>query len=127
MYVGRPGCGKTRLAVAYEGSFYMKPRGEWWDGYAQEENVIVDDFYGWISFDQLLRVCDRYPLRLPIKGSFVQFTSKRVIFTSNKMVCDWYKFYHFSPDPLYRRITQYKVFNELSNAFIDYQGVTINY
>ena len=52
---------------------------------------MVDDFYGWLPIDQILRICDRYPLLLPIKGSHVQFQAQTIIFTSNKPWTEWYK------------------------------------
>ncbi|KAL0152209.1 hypothetical protein M9458_051932 [Cirrhinus mrigala] len=48
----------------------------WWDGYDGQDNVIIDDFYGWIAYDELLRVCDRYPCKVPVKGAFVEFVAK---------------------------------------------------
>lgn len=88
--VGEPGSGKSRFANEYEGSKYWKPRGTWWDGYNGEDVVIFDDFYGWVPYDELLRVCDRYPLKVQVKGAFVEFVSKTIIITSNKRPEEWY-------------------------------------
>lgn len=59
---GAPGTGKSRfaseIAKCYESQYY-KPRGEWWDGYYGQECIVVDDFYGWIQLDELLKVTDR--------------------------------------------------------------------
>lgn len=88
--VGEPGSGKSRFANEYPGTKYWKPRGQWWDGYNGEDVVILDDFYGWVPYDELLRVCDRYPLKVPVKGAFVEFVSKTVIITSNKRPEEWY-------------------------------------
>lgn len=74
----------------FPGAFWM-PKGNWWDGYVGQKSVVVDDFYGWISIDSLLRICDRYPLHLEIKGSHVQFQADTIVFTSNKPWTEWYK------------------------------------
>lgn len=43
---------------------YYKPRGTWWDGYYQQPNIILDDFNGWIPYDELFKILDRYPYRV---------------------------------------------------------------
>ena len=70
----------------------MEPKGKWWDGYEGQDVVVIDEFYGWFEWDYLLRLTDRYPLILEgkaISGGF-QFTSKIIIFTSNKHWNNWY-------------------------------------
>lgn len=91
--IGPPGTGKTREAVQMcgEKSTYWKPRGPWWDGYIGQECVIIDDFYGWVPFSELLRVMDRYPLKVPVKGSFVEFVAEFIVITSNSPPEEWYK------------------------------------
>lgn len=90
--VGPTNVGKTYTAQSLSGEqAYFKPRGEWWDGYTNQESVILDDFYGWVPYDELLRVLDRYPHQVPIKGSFVNFVAKTVYITSNTDVTKWYK------------------------------------
>lgn len=49
--------------AAQPGEIYYKPRGELWDGYHQQPSVIIDDFYGWLKYDELLKISDRYLLR----------------------------------------------------------------
>ena len=97
---GETGCGKSRFAhriskELYPHSTYYKPRGEWWDGYEQHKLVIMDDFYGWIKYDELLKICDRYPYRVPVKGGFRQFNAECIILTSNSEPEGWYKFDHY--------------------------------
>ncbi|QBA86168.1 putative Rep protein [Circo-like virus Croatia 17_S17] len=91
VYWGPPGTGKSRRATAECGGMaYRKPLGEWWDGYDGSSNVIIDDFYGWIRFDELLRCLDRYAHRVPVKGGFVNFAPELLIITSNAMPRCWY-------------------------------------
>lgn len=62
----------------------------WWDGYEGQQVVIIDEFYGWLGYDFILRLTDRYPLLVETKGGTVQFVSRVVIFTSNSHPRDWY-------------------------------------
>ena len=88
VYWGPPGTGKSRRALQEATnidaeSIYYKPRGLWWDGYKQQRCVIVDDFYGWIKYDELLKITDRYPYKVQVKGGFEEFTSTHIWITSN--------------------------------------------
>jgi hypothetical protein len=112
VYHGDTGTGKTRKAFDDNPTAYFKPKGDWWDAYDQQECVIWDEFAHDIPISFLLRVCDRYPLMVPFKGGFVNFGSKRIIFTSNIPFEQWY------PDALAehrnalrRRITRIVHFN----------------
>ena len=115
VFIGPTGVGKSRLAAERCRSepTYYKPRGKWWDGYSGQSNVIIDDFYGWIEFDEMLRILDRYPHRVPVKGGFTQFLAKSVYITSNKPVTQWYSFpsYLTQIHALLRRIDEIKVMN----------------
>lgn len=87
---GASGTGKSRYCADTYPDAYWKTRGEWWDGYDGHETVVIDDFYGWLKFDDILRLCDRYPLRTPYKGGFKKFVAKRIIITSNVNYRDWF-------------------------------------
>lgn len=111
VFVGRPGIGKSmraRSEALMFGDIYYKPHGDWWDGYEGQTTVILDDFYGSIRWHDLLNLLDRYPLRVPIKGGFRQFTSKYIYITSNTYVSKWYSSEKF-PDQsaLFRRLDNY--------------------
>lgn len=112
---GPPGTGKSRRALeeatAAGGGIYYKPRGDWWDGYRQQDNVIIDDFYGWIKYDELLKITDRYPYRVPIKGGYEEFISKKIWITSNVDTDVLYKFVNYSNCAFERRITNKVSFN----------------
>lgn len=90
VYFGPSGVGKSRRATYETTDAYRKPLGEWWDGYDGCSDVIIDDFYGWLRFDELLRCLDRYPHRVPIKGGFVNFAPRLLIITSNVEPRGWY-------------------------------------
>ncbi|AEB60990.1 replication associated protein [Barbel circovirus] len=135
VYVGDPGCSKSRKAseLCAGTTVYYKPRGMWWDGYDGQENVIVDDFYGWMPCDELLRVFDRYPCKVPVKGAYVEFVSTAIYVTSNKHVWQWYKFEGFDPAAVMRRVNVYLVYDNAGERFVNlresamYDPVTMRY
>ncbi|AKC88560.1 replicase [Zebra finch circovirus] len=104
---GPSGVGKSRWANEQEGTKYYKMKGDWWDGYSNEDIVVIDDFYGWIPFCELLRLCDRYPHKVPVKGSYVEFTSKKIIITSNTHPNHWYNEEKCYMQALFRRINKW--------------------
>jgi len=101
---GDSGTGKTRFAYDKYPDLYSKPRGDWWDGYTGQKTILLDDYYGYIPYCELLRVLDRYPYQVPFKGGFVQAQWNTVIITSNKAPPLWYKDLGLTP-ALRRRIT----------------------
>lgn len=95
VYWGAPGVGKSRRAnEEAPNSYYLsisdKSQSVWWDGYNGHSNIIIDDFYGWLPWSFLLRLCDRYPFQVQTKGGHVQFAAKLIIFTSNSHPKNWY-------------------------------------
>lgn len=94
---GEPGCGKSTRAKAIAdkngGAFWFSSaHNSWWDGYnpSQHNVVVLDDFKGNIPYHVLLRICDRYPLQVEIKGSTVAFNPAIIIITSNTPPNQWY-------------------------------------
>lgn len=91
--VGPPGCGKSRYAwETYPDAYDLRnsDTGLWWDGYDNHKTVIIDDFYGWIKYDTLLRLCDRYPMMVDTKGGACNFVAENIIITSNSQPEEWY-------------------------------------
>lgn len=97
VYYGESGAGKSYRA-AYEAgpsAYYLPPPNQstgavWWDGYTGQEVVVIDEFYGWISHQFMLRLCDRSPINVQTKGGNVPFVSKKIIITSNKSPAEWW-------------------------------------
>lgn len=91
---GHAGCGKSRLASTIPGSqYWAQPDGVWWDGYEQQDVVIVDDVCWSFKTTLFKRLCDYYPLKVPVKGGFEEFTSPAIVFTcvvepQNRFECD---------------------------------------
>lgn len=92
VFWGKTGTGKTRKV--YElcpENLYSHPGGPWFDGYDGEEDVLFDEFSGsYFALPYLLKLLDRYPMQVPIKGGFVSFVPKRIWITSNYAPESWY-------------------------------------
>lgn len=88
---GPPGSGKTKWVYDNFPDAFSKPDGDWWDGYSGQSVVLLDDFYGGIPYHTMLKVADRYPLSLPVKGGFVPALYDTLVITSNKAPWIWYE------------------------------------
>lgn len=111
---GRPGTGKSRWAhTHFPGAAWVDNlTGKWWDGYSGSQPVIIDDFDGGYPFRFLLKLLDRYPLRLAVKGGHVMARMSHIIFTSNLAPSEWYgrgPNERWDQDPLYRRLQDFGV------------------
>jgi len=107
LLVGPTGVGKSRWVREQNMDCYFKAPDEWWPDYDGKSDVCLDDFYGWLPFHMLLRLLDRYPIRVGVKGAHVYFNPSTIYITSNKIPIHWYKEdirakYDFNA--LYRRI-----------------------
>lgn len=108
VYWGDSGVGKTRRCVETAGhDYYISTAGvPWYDGYAGEETLIIDEMdENAIPYRTLLRLLDRYPVQVPYKGGMVWAQWTRVFITSNICPLKWYPGEDFQP--LKRRI--YKI------------------
>lgn len=108
---GHAGSGKTRYAYQSCDDVFILENSNgdnvWWDGYRGESTLIIDDFYGWIKHNLLLRLLDRYPCRLEVKGGSTYAKWTNVFITSNQPPELWYKKFPWESDmALQRRITE---------------------
>lgn len=87
---GPTGCGKSRWAHDSFPEAYTKDPTKWWNGYCGEEVVILDEFYGQLPHEYMLKLMDRYPLNVELKGGYAKFVAKLIIITSNSAPEDWY-------------------------------------
>lgn len=111
--LGPTGTGKSRYAHEKYPDAFWKTADQWWDNYEGEETVIFDEFDGsWFPFTQLLRILDRYKLKVPVKGGFVSFAAKKIVIISNHGISKWYSGDRLRPkiEALHRRIDIYKLF-----------------
>jgi len=66
-------------------SFYSKPMSKWWDGYDQEETVVLDDFdpnhAKFLSY--FLKIwADHYVFNAEVKGGMLKIRPKVIVVTS---------------------------------------------
>lgn len=90
---GNTGTGKTRFVhdqVGTNQELYSPGDYEWFDGYRGQEIVLFDDFRGEYPVQFLLKLLDRYPMQVKIKGSFTEWCPRKVYITSNVNPLDWY-------------------------------------
>ena len=90
---GPTGSGKTSAVHAEVelSNLYSHPGGQWFDGYEGQSDGLFDDFGGSeFKLTYLLKLLDAYPMRVPVKGSFVQWVPKRIWITSNHHPEEWY-------------------------------------
>lgn len=116
---GPPGTGKSYTALQLIGTTpYFKPtlpdNGTiWFDGYNGEPVLWLDDFkhtnYG---MENIARLCDVYPLQLPVKGSFTYALWTAVIITSNHPLAQKEG---SRKTPFQDRVTHHYIFNGQSN------------
>jgi len=86
---GSTGIGKTRSATEFadlvaDGDYWMSAGSlRWFDGYDGQRVVILDDFRTkHIEFSMLLRLLDRYALRVEVKGGYVNWLPQFIIITA---------------------------------------------
>ena len=115
-FFGPTGTGKSfeaeRICNADGVTSYRKSPAKWWDGYNGEHTVIFDDFRTtWsFTFDDILRLCDEYPLQVEIKGATRRFCSRRIIFTCPERWDTLYSGVGECLSQLRRRITETRRF-----------------
>lgn len=83
---GPTGTGKTRWIQEKTGgtAYWKSGRTKWWCGYANEDDVVIDDFRpsAEMPLDYMLRLFDRYPFNVECKGGAMKFNSKTIYVTA---------------------------------------------
>ena len=81
---GATGTGKTRYVYEnYRDIYTTLSSFKWWDGYHQNETILIDDMRkDYCKFHVLLRILDRYPMKVEFKGGVTELNSKNIVITS---------------------------------------------
>ena len=116
---GPPGCGKTKLAAELVPKAYWKqPHTKWWDGYNGISDIVIDDFKGWLAYTHMLRIMDRYPLMVEVKGSQLIFNPPKLVITCSTLPWTWYsndvpfKWHEFA-----RRVDKFLAYVDMETEF----------
>lgn len=105
---GPTGVGKTRTVYEKEKASLWLSSGSidsFWNGYENQQAVLFDDFRADnCKFNWLLRILDRYPVTVNVKGSYVPFNSARIYITSPFHPKECYNVVTEDTEQLLRRI-----------------------
>jgi len=86
---GASGAGKSRFIYDNipNDRIYSKEHDQWWDGYCGHEIVLIDDI-DWTIYEKImphagwLRLMDRYPMDVRVKGGTAKFNARAIFITS---------------------------------------------
>lgn len=110
LLTGATGLGKTRYVFHMHDpeDIWVWPGDRWFDGYTGQPVALFDDFRGELDLGNMLRLLDRYPMDVPVKGGFANWVPRRIYITSNVLPAVWW------PDldreklePFWRRVDKY--------------------
>lgn len=91
---GEPGVGKSRWVRENYENIYLKDADKWWDGYQDNENILLDDFdtFGEHAGHFLKIWADRYTFKGQEKnGSAGYIRPKNIVITSNFTIDEIFK------------------------------------
>lgn len=118
---GLPGVGKSHLVRTNEESLFVKAQNKWWDGYAGEEAVLIDDFdqQGKCLGHYLKIWSDKWACTGEVKGGTIPLNFKRLYITSNYSIDDLFGEDEQLCAAIKRRFTQdHRIsFDQRSNLF----------
>lgn len=128
-WFGPTGVGKSRRAFdLYGDAAYVKMNNAWWDGYTGQDVVIIDDYRPSLcTFQELLRIIDRYPMRVQIKGSSSELSATKFVFTTtSRPEVLWAGRTEEAMNQLLRRITEITEFKP-DGSMVVLKDANVNY
>jgi len=127
---GPSGVSKTRYVFdTHAGELWVSNDSmDWFDGYDRHESVLFDDLRpDAISWPKLLRLLDRYPIKVPFKGGFREWVPKTVYITSPFDPYTFASKYQLdsldSREQLYRRIKKILTIEDIEEHYAPSQEV----
>jgi len=128
-WYGPTGSGKSRTAFeTYPDAYVKMGNGKWWDGYRGETVVLIDDYRpGFCLFSELLRILDRYPMRVEAKGTSMPLSAKTfIITTTSRPEVLWAQRVEEDLNQLIRRITEIVEFTPGGEKLV-HKSATVGY
>lgn len=117
-YYGETGTGKTKQVYDKFEDIYAVQSYKWWDGYNQNETILIDDMRrDFCKFNKLLQLLDRYPHKVEMKGGMIEIHSPFIVIT-----CPFHPQFLYQGEDiqqLLRRITHIQYFS--NNGLTDDQ------
>lgn len=107
---GVTGSGKSHKAFhEYPHAYRKSIPGKWWEGYRGESVVVFEEFNPnedkELRLPELLKILDKYPYQVEIKGASMQLKANHFIFTTNIDPRTWYDAHPQMP-ALCRRVSK---------------------
>lgn len=131
---GETGTGKTHDATRGTPIYrFTRPSSRGteinFDLFNGERRLLLDEFYGWVPIDLLLRLCDRYPVKGNQKGKSCWLSFTETWITSNCAPDAWYR---NVPHPVWsaflRRVSEWRLYGRANERghrsfdnFLDFQ------
>ncbi len=87
---GETGCGKTTEARTKYGTYFSKPCNKWWDGYQNEDCVVIEDMdqnHSKLCYHLKLWT-DKWSFTGEVKGGTRSLRPKQVIITSQYTIAE---------------------------------------
>lgn len=106
---GPTGTGKSKLAreITTDAWIWTPMRGQWFDHYEGQSDVIFEEFRGQFPLGMLLIILDRYDCPVQYKGGTVEFAATNIVITSPKHPANWYRSDGTDRiEQLFRRVTR---------------------
>nr|USZ80629.1 replication-associated protein [Tick-associated circular virus-4] len=134
---GPTGTGKSHNAFHMYPEAYRKTiPGKWWEGYKGETTVVFEEFNPnedkELRLPEILKILDKYPYQIEIKGASLQLRANHFIFTTNMDPRTWFDG-HPQQAALARRVNKVRVFTtsyepgmspeEFEAGILDYEGM----
>lgn len=83
LLTGPTRCGKTRTAKKEATYTIHGSELDWWQGYENDECILIDEYNNDQSVSIMLKLLDNYRTRLNVKGSHTVSNFKKIFITTN--------------------------------------------